>query len=62
MVVVALDGHAQGTGESLEDGLNLVMFIGAQCFDGEVYLCAVRETFEEMKNHLGGHVAYPLAF
>ena len=60
MVDVATDSHADGTSERFEDAFNLVVFVLSFGLDVQVHASCVREALEEMQEHLGRHLSYPL--
>ena len=48
MIDIAPDGHLEGSCESLEYSLDLMMLVGALGFDIQVHSCGIAETLEEM--------------
>ena len=59
MLHVALHRHADGTGQSLEDTLDFVVFVLPFRLHVQVHPRCIAQTLEEMQEHLGGHFPYP---
>ena len=61
MMDVATDSHLQCPSQCLEDAFYLMMLIVSFCSYIEIHACTVTEAFEEVEEHLCGHVSYLLA-
>ena len=57
LVDIALHGHLQGTCQGFEDAFNLVVLVLALGLDVEVHAGSIRQTLEEMEEHLRWHFA-----
>ena len=61
MVNIALDRHFQSTRQGFENTLYLVVFVLSFGLNIEVHLRGIAQRLEEVKEHLGGHLAYLFA-
>ena len=57
-VDIASDGHLDGTGQSLEDTFDLVVFVRAFRFYVQVHAGSIAQALKEMQEQLGRHIPY----
>ena len=61
MFNVTTHSHTQTTGQGLKNALYLVMLVLAFSLYVEVHTRCIRQAFEEVEEHLGGHIANALS-
>ena len=62
MIDVSSDSHLQTSSQCLEDAFDLVVLVLTLSLDVEIHFCGIGETFEEMQEHLRGHLTNLLTF